>query len=232
VGRHHCWAAGPLGLGFPVSLYIVVHLYAIHRVHSSTWYQRISFRVSSSLSHRSRRRLPPTQPPPAIAAPGRPNLPSRGWPPSSQPPPLSPWAGSRTPTPSPAGCQPLAPSRRHSPPAAEASLFPPPRPPSRRRGRARRWWCCGSTRAPSARVSSLSLCGEFLSGRAPAPPRDDRACTRPSLPGRVASRPGGAASARAEAVEGQTMPRRGRRGSNRVRHSDAAAGAGEFLSAA
>jgi hypothetical protein len=23
VGRHHCWAAGPLGLGFPVSLYIV-----------------------------------------------------------------------------------------------------------------------------------------------------------------------------------------------------------------
>jgi hypothetical protein len=23
VGRHHCWAAGPLGLGFPVSLYTV-----------------------------------------------------------------------------------------------------------------------------------------------------------------------------------------------------------------
>jgi hypothetical protein len=23
MGRHHCWAAGPLGLGFPVSLYIV-----------------------------------------------------------------------------------------------------------------------------------------------------------------------------------------------------------------
>jgi hypothetical protein len=21
VGRHHCWAAGPLGLGFPVSIY-------------------------------------------------------------------------------------------------------------------------------------------------------------------------------------------------------------------
>jgi hypothetical protein len=37
VGRHHCWAAGPLGLGFPVSLYIVVHLYAIQStVHSST----------------------------------------------------------------------------------------------------------------------------------------------------------------------------------------------------
>jgi hypothetical protein len=31
VGRHHCWAAGPLGLGFHVSLYIVVHLYAIQQ---------------------------------------------------------------------------------------------------------------------------------------------------------------------------------------------------------
>jgi hypothetical protein len=31
VDRHHCWAAGPLVLGFHVSLYIVVHLYAIQQ---------------------------------------------------------------------------------------------------------------------------------------------------------------------------------------------------------
>jgi hypothetical protein len=31
MGWHHCWVADPLGLGFPVSLYIVVLLYAIHQ---------------------------------------------------------------------------------------------------------------------------------------------------------------------------------------------------------
>jgi hypothetical protein len=56
VGRHYCWAAGPLGLGFPVSLYIVVHLYAIHLLYTSTWYQT------------SRRGLSPTQQPPGAAA--------------------------------------------------------------------------------------------------------------------------------------------------------------------
>jgi hypothetical protein len=40
VGRHHCWVAGPLGLGFHVSLYIVVHLYAIQWVQIPTWYRR------------------------------------------------------------------------------------------------------------------------------------------------------------------------------------------------
>jgi hypothetical protein len=35
VGRHHCWAAGPLGLG--LSLYIYVpHLLSIHPLHYST----------------------------------------------------------------------------------------------------------------------------------------------------------------------------------------------------
>jgi hypothetical protein len=48
VGQHHCWPAGPLGLG--LSLYIVPHLLSIHQaLHYSTWYQRI--RVSPPTSH-------------------------------------------------------------------------------------------------------------------------------------------------------------------------------------
>ena len=35
MGRHHCWAAGPLGLG--LSLYIYVpHFLSIHSLHYST----------------------------------------------------------------------------------------------------------------------------------------------------------------------------------------------------
>jgi hypothetical protein len=83
VGRHHCWAAGPLGLGFPVSLYIVVLLYAIHQgLHCSTWYQP-RFRVfpppfplqspaalshPAVASHLSRRR-PREAPPPSRGGP-------------------------------------------------------------------------------------------------------------------------------------------------------------------
>jgi hypothetical protein len=82
VGRHHCWAAGPLGLG--LSLYI---LYPIiintTTVNYSTWYQtrfRVFLPPPTAAAGGS---LPPPQPPPAIAAPGRPYLPSRGRPPSS-----------------------------------------------------------------------------------------------------------------------------------------------------
>jgi hypothetical protein len=68
VGRHHCWAAGPLGLGFPVFLYIVTPSINNTTVHSSTWYQRIRFRVFPHLplqqpaapSSRNSRRPPPT----------------------------------------------------------------------------------------------------------------------------------------------------------------------------
>jgi hypothetical protein len=51
VGRHHCWAAGPLGLGFPVSLYIVTPSIINTTIHSPTWYQT-RFRVFfAPLSH-------------------------------------------------------------------------------------------------------------------------------------------------------------------------------------
>jgi hypothetical protein len=57
VGRHHCWAAGPLGLGFPVSLYIVTPSIINTRLYPSTWYQiRVSF-------------LTPTQQPPSALLP-------------------------------------------------------------------------------------------------------------------------------------------------------------------
>jgi hypothetical protein len=96
VGRHHCWAAGPLGLGFPVSLYIVVHLYAIQStVHSSTWYQtRLGFLLSAVLSC-SRWRLSPTAAASCAAAPGRLSLPSRGRPPTRRRPKLPPPAAQR-----------------------------------------------------------------------------------------------------------------------------------------
>jgi hypothetical protein len=93
VGRHHCWAAGPLGLG--LSLYIVTPSLC-NRTSTSlhpTWYQiRVSF-----LPHPSRHLLnpqppPPPQPPPTpnssrqsrrtppTLPPGRLNLHCRGWP--------------------------------------------------------------------------------------------------------------------------------------------------------
>jgi hypothetical protein len=46
VGRHHCWAAGPLGLGLSIYiLYLIYYQYIINPL-NSTWYQRA--RVSSS----------------------------------------------------------------------------------------------------------------------------------------------------------------------------------------
>jgi hypothetical protein len=96
------WAGttdGPLGLG--LSLYIVSLLYAIQQFTLLHGIRGLGLGFFLLSSHCSRRRLPSTQPPPAIAAPGRPNLPSRGRPHLS---------------------------RRHSSSAAEASLFPPPRP--------------------------------------------------------------------------------------------------------
>jgi hypothetical protein len=78
VGRHHCWAAGPLGLGFPVSLYIVTPSIINTRLHPSTWYQtRLGFLPPPTHS-----RHPALGPPPP---PGRLILPSSGRPPSSQP---------------------------------------------------------------------------------------------------------------------------------------------------
>jgi hypothetical protein len=44
VCRHHCWAAGPLGLGLSLYIYCIPSIINT-TVHSSTWYQRIRFRV-------------------------------------------------------------------------------------------------------------------------------------------------------------------------------------------
>uniref|UniRef100_A0A804Q4R3 Uncharacterized protein n=1 Tax=Zea mays TaxID=4577 RepID=A0A804Q4R3_MAIZE len=89
VGRHHCWAAGPLGLGFPVSLYIVVHLYAIQStLYLPTWYQiRVSFLTSTAAAGGS---PPPSRRLPSLP-PGGPTFPPRGGllPPSLLPPPSS-----------------------------------------------------------------------------------------------------------------------------------------------
>jgi hypothetical protein len=148
VGRHHCWAAGPLGLG--LSLYIVSLLYAIQQFTLLHGIRGLGLEFFLLSSHCSRRRLPSTQPLPAIAAPRRPNLPSRGRPHLS---------------------------RRHSSTAAEASLFPPPRPSwIRRRTAAAPWFLprgvhqdfLHGRRAPLPSSRPLSLRSPWSSN--PAPP--------------------------------------------------------------
>jgi hypothetical protein len=93
VGRHHCWVAGPLGLGpirVRLSLYIVPILYAIQQFTLQHGIRLGSVRFSflpqqpAALSQQP----PPT---PAVAAPGRLILPSRGRPHLQPlPPPLPP----------------------------------------------------------------------------------------------------------------------------------------------
>jgi hypothetical protein len=57
VGRHHCWAAGPLGLG--LSLYILYPIYYQYIIHyTSTWYQRARL----GLGFHPSRHLPPLTP--------------------------------------------------------------------------------------------------------------------------------------------------------------------------
>jgi hypothetical protein len=77
VGRHHCWATSPLGLGFPVSLYIVVLIYAIHQGQTRLGFLLFPLQPPGALSHPAAARssrLPPEPPPPpgGSSLPGRP----------------------------------------------------------------------------------------------------------------------------------------------------------------
>jgi hypothetical protein len=71
VGRHHCWAAGPLGLGLSLYIYCIPSIINI-LLHPSTWYQRtrLGFHPSRHLpppiacptsSRRLGRLIPPSQ---------------------------------------------------------------------------------------------------------------------------------------------------------------------------
>jgi hypothetical protein len=103
----------------------------LHPLYTSTWYQP-RFRVFPPLSHCSRRRLSTTQPPPPIAAPGRPILPSWGRPPSSQPlqqrPPAGPARVGLGTTPQCAGARPPGGCSARPRMAVWARLAPAPGP--------------------------------------------------------------------------------------------------------
>jgi hypothetical protein len=77
VGRHHCWAASPLGLG--LSLYIYVpHLLSICPLHYSTWYQtRLGFFPPPTHSRHPHQPTATPQPRPRSAIDGPPHSNSR-----------------------------------------------------------------------------------------------------------------------------------------------------------
>jgi hypothetical protein len=111
VGRHHCWVVGPLGLGLSLYIYCISSIINT-TVHSSTWYQRIRFRVFPPLL--------PLQPPAApshLAAGLLPQQPSallqrrrpREFPPGGGPDP------SRRPSPPPQDPAPAWPWRPRAP---------------------------------------------------------------------------------------------------------------------
>jgi hypothetical protein len=175
-------------------------------LHYSTWYQRIRFRVSSSspTTAAAAGSLPPSRRLPSLLPLGGPTFPPGGGllPPSRRC--CLPGQAATPPTLSPAGCQPLAPSRRHSPLAAEASLFRSfPHPVRLPAGPCK---ALAVLRVHAGSVSSLSLCGKFLlsgstasnvvvgdpspSRRSPSPPFGSGGCwpqpsRHPSLPGRA-----------------------------------------------
>ena len=109
VGRHHCWVAGPLGLGpirVRLSLYIVPILYAIQStIHSPIWYQtRLGFlfptaagcSIPAAATHISRRRPREAHPslPGAATSPAAASSPSS---PTFGPGGVGPGAGARYP---------------------------------------------------------------------------------------------------------------------------------------
>jgi hypothetical protein len=69
VGRHHCWAAGPLGLGLNLSIYCIPSIINTSNNSLPTWYQRVRFRVSFLSPPTAAVGLLPHQPPACSNAP-------------------------------------------------------------------------------------------------------------------------------------------------------------------
>jgi hypothetical protein len=149
VGRHHSWAAGPLGLG--LSLYIVPHLLLIQH-----------FIILHGIIGLGLGFLPPLLPLQPPAAPSHPAAACHRCPREAQP--SLPGAASFLPAAAAVslGRQPHPPPLPQLavslwPPAAGTLPWPPrlpsfglsPTPSAFPPGRVRRWRCCGSTRAPS-----------------------------------------------------------------------------------
>jgi hypothetical protein len=117
VGRHHCWAAGLLGLGLSLYIYCIPSIIntTIHSILHGIRGLGLGFHLPQQPPAAST-----THPLPTIAAPGRLHLRSRGQPLSSQPPLLPPWA---QPHPHPFPSR-LPASGRCHPPAGELVLPP------------------------------------------------------------------------------------------------------------
>jgi hypothetical protein len=138
VGRHHCWAVGPLGLGLNLYIYCIPSIINT-LLHPSTWYQRtrlgLGFLAAAGCpkphSHLPRRRpgrlippsrggLPPSSRQPHLSSPS-----SAGAPPAEHPCLMSPWSSVALLRAAPVRAPSSA--RRPSPPAhggATGSPFP------------------------------------------------------------------------------------------------------------